>query len=110
MVTQALRLDAAADSVVARVRDDADTEGYGEGTPRPYVTGETVETMLDHLANDLWPRVADREVPPADLEALIAFLPRPARRRDRAARESRRARAGAARLLAPPRGTTPRRC
>src|SRR6266566_1771135 len=64
------------DSVVVRVRDDVGTEGYGEGTPRPYVTGKTVETMLDHLAKELWPRVADREVPSADdLEAFAAFLP-----------------------------------
>jgi len=58
------------------VRDEAGTEGFGEGTPRPYVTGEIVETMLDHLTCELWPRVADREVPPAcNLEALAAFLP-----------------------------------
>ena len=64
------------DSVVVRVRDEAGTEGFGEGTPRPYVTGEVVETMLDHLTCELWPRVADREVPPAcNLEALAAFLP-----------------------------------
>jgi len=64
------------DSVVVRVRDEAGTEGFGEGTPRPYVTGEIVETMLDHLTCELWPRVADREVPPAcSLEALAAFIP-----------------------------------
>jgi L-Ala-D/L-Glu epimerase / N-acetyl-D-glutamate racemase len=64
------------DSVVVRVRDEAGTEGFGEGTPRPYVTGEIVETMLDHLRCELWPRVAHREVPRAcDLEALAAFIP-----------------------------------
>ena len=64
------------DSVVVRVRDEAGIEGFGEGTPRPYVTGEIVETMLEHLTCELWPRVADREVPPAcNLEALAAFLP-----------------------------------
>jgi len=31
------------DSVVIRVRDEAGTEGFGEGTPRPYVTGEIVD-------------------------------------------------------------------
>ena len=65
-----------ADSVVVHVRDDAGTEGFGEGTPRPYVTGETVDTMLDHLAGDLWPRVVGRELPPVDrLAAIAAFLP-----------------------------------
>jgi len=53
------------DSVVVRVRDEVGTEGFGEGTPRAYVTGETVETMLEHLVHDLWPRVAGRELPPA---------------------------------------------
>jgi L-Ala-D/L-Glu epimerase / N-acetyl-D-glutamate racemase len=63
------------DSVVVRVRDEAGTEGFGEGAPRPYVTGETVETMLDHVASQLWPALAGRDVPPADLDALAAFLP-----------------------------------
>ena len=64
------------DSVVVRVCDEAGTEGFGEGAPRPYVTGETVETMLDHLAGRLWPLVAGREVPPAEsLESLAAFVP-----------------------------------
>jgi len=34
------------DSVVVRVEDEAGTEGFGEGVPRPYVTGETVEVGL----------------------------------------------------------------
>src|SRR5205809_726484 len=64
------------DSVVVRVRDDAGTEGFGEGAPRPYVTGETVETMLEHLGRDLWPRVAGRDLPPAGhLPGLATFLP-----------------------------------
>jgi L-Ala-D/L-Glu epimerase len=64
------------DSVVVCVRDEAGTEGFGEGAPRSYVTGETVETMLDHLAGELWPLVAGREVPPVEsLESLAAFVP-----------------------------------
>lgn len=66
------------DSVVVRVRDDAGVEGWGEGAPRPYVTGETVELMMRHLARDLWPRVAERDLPcvesPADLPAIDAVL------------------------------------
>jgi L-Ala-D/L-Glu epimerase / N-acetyl-D-glutamate racemase len=65
-----------ADSVVVRVRDETGTEGFGEGAPRPHVTGETVEAMLDHLAHELWPRLAERDVPGADtLDALAAFVP-----------------------------------
>ena len=66
----------ACDSVVVRVRDEAGTEGYGEGAPRPYVTGETVEAMLDHLARELWPRVAERDLPPmGHLAGFDAFIP-----------------------------------
>jgi muconate cycloisomerase len=67
---------ASSNSVVVRVRDELGTEGFGEGTPRPYVTGETVEAMLAHLAAELWPRVMERELPPAEhLAALDAFIP-----------------------------------
>ena len=50
------------DSVVIRVQDETGTEGFGEGVPRPYVTGETADTMSEHLARDLWPAVVDREL------------------------------------------------
>jgi L-Ala-D/L-Glu epimerase len=53
----------ACDSVVVHVRDEIGTEGFGEGCPRPYVTGETVDTVLRHLAEDLWPGVMERELP-----------------------------------------------
>jgi len=68
------------DSVVVRVRDEMGTEGFGEGVPRPYVTGETADIMVEHLARDLWPAVADRALPEVMdattlgvLEALIPF-------------------------------------
>jgi len=67
------------DSVIVRVQDEAGTAGFGEGVPRPYVTGETADTMIEHLARDLWPAVVDRELPvlgdEADLEALDACIP-----------------------------------
>jgi L-alanine-DL-glutamate epimerase-like enolase superfamily enzyme len=67
------------DSVVVRVRDERGTEGFGEGTPRAYVTGERVDTMLDHLAGALWPAVARCDLPepaaPSDLAAFDAALP-----------------------------------
>src|SRR5215813_4723608 len=62
------------ESVIVRVRDDEGTEGFGEGAPRSYVTGETVDTMLEDLAR-LWSRVAMRELPPAGpLAGLGALL------------------------------------
>lgn len=68
------------DSVVIRVRDEHGTEGFGEGAPRPYVTGETVDMLVEHVTNALWPAIAERELPAlqeeADLDALDAFIPR----------------------------------
>ena len=68
----------ACDSVVVRVRDERGTEGFGEGVPRPYVTGETADSMIDHLGR-LWTAAVDRELPePADatgLEAVEKWLP-----------------------------------
>jgi L-Ala-D/L-Glu epimerase len=66
------------DSVVVRVCDEAGIEGFGEGVPRPYVTGETPESVMTHLADDLWPAVAGREAPSiaeAGLTSVDAFIP-----------------------------------
>jgi L-Ala-D/L-Glu epimerase len=51
------------DSVVVKVVDDAGVEGFGEGVPRPYVTGETSEFMIDHLSRNLVPGLWGRELP-----------------------------------------------
>jgi len=67
------------DSVVIRVRNEVGTEGFGEGVPRPYVTGETVDTMVERLARNFWPAVVGRELPAlrdeTDLDALDALIP-----------------------------------
>lgn len=72
---------AVADPVVLQVRDEAGTEGFGEGIPRPYVTGETVEFVLEHLRERLWPGVAGRDLPAlsaeAGLEELESWIPTP---------------------------------
>ena len=42
------------DSLIVRCRLDDGMEGWGEGLPRPYVTGETIETAFEQLrATDL---------------------------------------------------------
>jgi L-alanine-DL-glutamate epimerase-like enolase superfamily enzyme len=51
------------DSVVVRLTADDGAVGYGEGLPRPYVTGETVGTCIDHIAHCLWPAITDSEFP-----------------------------------------------
>lgn len=43
------------DSIVLRLAAADGTVGYGEGVARPYVTGETVETSIEHIKNELFP-------------------------------------------------------
>jgi len=45
------------DTIVVSVEADDGTIGWGEGIPRPYVTGETVESTVQHLEGVLWGRV-----------------------------------------------------
>src|SRR3979409_1135241 len=69
---------AACDSVAVRVVDTEGNEGWGEGAPRPYVTGETVATMLAGL-EAAWPAIATTPLPrldgPEGLALLQADLP-----------------------------------
>lgn len=70
---------ASGDSVVMRIVDESGVEGFGEGVPRPYVTGETVDFVVDHLAKRLWPLIAGRQPPPAAenaLDAIEEWIPR----------------------------------
>ncbi len=51
-----------AESVVVRVTFADGTIGWGETLPRPYVTGETFESVLDDLRNLIWPRWVGQEM------------------------------------------------
>lgn len=51
------------DSIIVRLTGDDGGIGYGEGVPRPYVTGETVETCVDHMVHHLWPAIARVDYP-----------------------------------------------
>lgn len=63
---------AEADGVVVSLEAEGGLIGYGEGAPRPYVTGETREAMLASLRATL-PRVVGQALPPcAPGEALAA--------------------------------------
>ena len=55
---------ACSDSIVVRVTAEDGTVGYGEGVARPYVTGETVESVVSGVADDLWPAVARADFAP----------------------------------------------
>jgi L-alanine-DL-glutamate epimerase-like enolase superfamily enzyme len=65
------------DSIVVKVRDESGIEGFGEGAPREYVTGETQATALAHLVQTLWPSVARCPLAPCsrDNEVLPEFVP-----------------------------------
>jgi L-Ala-D/L-Glu epimerase len=45
------------DSIVVRLEASDGAAGYGEGVARVYVTGETVETSINHIRTVLWPAV-----------------------------------------------------
>jgi muconate cycloisomerase len=51
------------DSVIVQLRDELGNQGFGEGVPRPYVTGETQAAVLDHLRQSLIPPLLGRELP-----------------------------------------------
>lgn len=52
------------DSIIVRLISEDGVVGYGEGVPRPYVTGETVETCLDAMKHQLWPAMAQADYSP----------------------------------------------
>ena len=45
------------DAVIVRVKDSDGQIGYGEALPRPYVTGETTTSMINHVCERLAPRI-----------------------------------------------------
>lgn len=51
------------DSIIVRLATEKDIVGYGESVPRPYVTGEDVESSLQYMQGHLWPVIADRDFP-----------------------------------------------
>jgi muconate cycloisomerase len=59
------------DSLVVRVTLDDGHTGHGEGVPRSYVTGETIESTLATLESFDWARYFGR---PADYRAVVQRL------------------------------------
>jgi muconate cycloisomerase len=56
------------DSLVVKVTLDDGTEGFGEGVPRSYVTGETIESAIEALGSiDLGSAIGD----PSDFEQAV---------------------------------------
>ncbi len=50
------------DSIIVKLTADSGESGFGEGIPRPYVTGETVSSCLDHIRLVLLPLVEQRDL------------------------------------------------
>ena len=70
------------DAIVVKVRSTEGITGYGEGLPRPYVTGESRDTVLHYLQEALWPAIRQKELPafgqdrsPAALVRLSENIP-----------------------------------
>src|SRR4051794_34567207 len=68
----------ASDNLIVRVTLDDGRVGYGEGVPRPYVTGETIETTFDTLARLDLARHLGRPADYADVVRRLESLPRAA--------------------------------
>jgi L-alanine-DL-glutamate epimerase-like enolase superfamily enzyme len=50
------------DSIIVKLTADSGESGFGEGIPRPYVTGETVSSCLDHIRLVLLPLVEQHDL------------------------------------------------
>jgi muconate cycloisomerase len=59
------------ENLVVRVTLEDGVVGYGEGVPRPYVTGETIESTFACLEQHDWARSIGR---PSDFAQLVARL------------------------------------
>lgn len=61
------------DNIIVRCRLSDGSVGFGEGVPRSYVTGETIESSLDVLSRADW---SGLEADLSDVEELIALCRR----------------------------------
>lgn len=61
--SHAVKIRFFSDSIVVRLTTENGIVGYGEGVPRPYVTGEDVESSLRYMRGYLWPEVAKADFP-----------------------------------------------
>ncbi len=65
-------------SLIIRLEDAGGLAGHGEGVPRPYVTGETLEAAQAFIQESAAPLVVGRALAPEEtLGLLMRELPRP---------------------------------
>jgi muconate cycloisomerase len=73
-VEHSLAANRATLNLVLELRDDQGRRGHGEGVPRSYVTGESLEDSLACLRGRLLPAVLGTELDPATVLGLPARL------------------------------------
>ncbi len=61
-----------AEAIVVRITFEDGSEGWGETLPRPYVTGETLDTVPADLCETLWPAMVGRRLSAVELAGLPA--------------------------------------
>ena len=62
----------ASDALVVRLTTDEGVSGYGEGIARPYVTGESVDSVVNRIRDVIWPAIRDVELTDDDGLDLVA--------------------------------------
>jgi L-alanine-DL-glutamate epimerase-like enolase superfamily enzyme len=71
------------DSVIVEVTTESGVSGFGEGVPRPYVTGETREASVECIRNRLLPTILGTDLDRIDVGHALAdidrLLPEPTR-------------------------------
>jgi L-Ala-D/L-Glu epimerase len=65
-----------AEAVVVRVDFAGGAVGWGETLPRPYVTGETFESVVEDLQTVFWPALAGRSSGPEDVGRIVSAASR----------------------------------
>ncbi|MGD9123880.1 MAG: dipeptide epimerase [Desulfarculaceae bacterium] len=71
-VEHSLARNLTTENLVLRLWDDEGNQGYGEGVPRPYVTGETTDQALEALRRDWAPLILKRQL---DAAGALNFFP-----------------------------------
>jgi len=66
-----------AEAVVVRAVFSDGVSGWGETLPRPYVTGETLDSVVADLSGAIWPALAEADFSGVELEvaAALAAIP-----------------------------------
>jgi len=62
------------DSIIVKLTMDSGVSGYGEGVPRPYVTGETQKSSIEHIKNKLLPRIIGADLSDITIHTALSYI------------------------------------